>query len=89
MVRPGEYLEPLMLLAGSLLVAGLDVLVFMVLLGGSISAIGCFAFGSALGGVGWLIEVWRRRREALAQLEAWERARLQQEYIEEYAERYR
>ena len=70
MVRPGEYLEPLMLLAGSLLVAALDVLVFVVLLDGSMSAIGCFAFGSA-GGAGWLIEVWRRRREAVAQLEEW------------------
>lgn len=87
MVRPSEYLEPLILLAGSLLVAGLDLLVFVALLEGSISAIGCFAFGSAVGSVGWLIEVWRRRREALALLEEWDRARLQQEYLEEYVER--
>lgn len=88
-MRPGEYLEPLILLAGSLLIAGLDLLVFVVLLGESLSAIGCFAFGSAVGGVGWLIEVWRRRHEVLDRLEEWDRARLQQEYLEEYVERYR
>lgn len=89
MVRPGEYVEPLILLAGSVLVAGLDVLVFVVLLGGSISVIGCFALGTAVACVGWVIEVWRRRKDAVAQLEEWNRARQQQEYLEEYVERYR
>ena len=86
MVQPGDYAEPLFLLVGSLLVAALDVLV-VVVLGGTISLIGCVGLGGAVGGALWCFEVWRRRRDVVLYLEECERARQQQAFLHEYLKR--